>query len=216
MRQEKAHAHFAMSSPDGRLAYLADLGTDRIRRYLRNPQNGQLESSDTLPDLLCPPGSGPRHLALHPRKPLLYAILELSAEIAVFEHPSQPDPTLLQRISLLTENESGHRQGAAIRIHPNGKWLYASNRGTDCLAVFTIAEDGKLTCVARIRDGLNWVRDFNLDPSGQWLLTASEKANELRSYRIHPQSGIPEFSGHQLTTPAPACIVFLPANGKGG
>ena len=174
-RQDGPHAHMVVSSPDcnagatgspqrtHRFILVVDLGTDRLRAFELDSEQGVLNSVDSLSTHL-PPGTGPRHLAFHPQRPFVYMVSELQSEVVVLRYVEQ-DCTFeaVQTISTLPDGFTGSNLGAEIRVSPSGHFVYASNRGHDSMAIFAVdQESGELSVVghesttghwpARIRD----------------------------------------------------------------
>ena len=116
----------------------------------------------------------------------------------------------MQTISTLPEKRREVPNSAAeIRIHPNGRFLYAANRGHDSIAAFEIDPDsGHLTFIEREAVRGSHPRNFNIDPSGKWLLAAGRDSNTLSLFRIDPDTGALVYTGTTVNSPAPVCIEF--------
>jgi len=137
-RQEKAHAHWIDLSSDNRFALNADLGLDEVFVYRFDASKGKLTPNDP-PFAKVAPGAGPRHLAFHPNGRFAYVIDELNSTVTTFSFDAKAG-TLheLQTVPTLPKDFAGENSTAEVEVHPNGKFLYASNRGHDSLAVFAI------------------------------------------------------------------------------
>jgi 6-phosphogluconolactonase len=102
---------------------------------------------------------------------------------------------------------------AEIVVHPNGRFVYASNRGHDSIAVFAVdARNGRLTLLANTPTGGNVPRNFAVDASGRWLLAANQKSDSIVTFTIDPAKGTLTPNGATLTVPRPVCVAFPPAH----
>jgi 6-phosphogluconolactonase len=118
---------------------------------------------------------------------------------------------LIQTASMLPSGFSGRNDAAEIEIHPSGKFLYASNRGHDSFAVYSInKKDGTLTQVEIVPTGGKEPRHFAIDPTGHFLLAENQNTNNIIEFRIDQATGKLTPTGETLTTPSPICISFLP------
>jgi len=210
-RQEGPHTHYVTLDPDGQYLLSPDLGADKILVYLFDPETGMLTPNPRQPFLQTFPGSGPRHLDFHPSGSYLYIVNELDGTVTSCSYDSENGVLeILNRVSTVPETYTGMIYSAAIRVHPGGKFLYASNRGErNSIAVFRIREDGTVTRIQVVEDIPAWPRDFNIDPSGKYLLAAGERSGTIRLYMIDPVSGLLEETGQVIGLPSPACIVFI-------
>lgn len=202
-RQEGPHAHYFRMGPDGKV-YSPDLGIDQVMIYDFDTKSGQLSTADPAAMIL-EPGSGPRHLDFHPNARWIYVLNELAGSVSVFDAETY---VRMQTISTLPEGFALASKSADIHVHPNGKFLYASNRSdSSSIAVFGVdATTGLLTFVEREHAGINWPRNFTLDPSGQYVISANANDNTLTSYLIDEQTGALSPTGHQIEVPKPMCI----------
>jgi 6-phosphogluconolactonase len=210
-RQEKPHAHAIHLDGAERFALAADLGADRVFVYRYGAATGSLEPNQPGAAGF-EPGSGPRHLAWHPSGAKLYAINELRSTVTAFRYDARRgalEP--FQAVSTLPPGFSGQNTAAEIAVSPDGRHLYASNRGDDSLAVFAIdAASGALAPAGRVPTGGRTPRQFAIDPSGRWLLAANQDSDGIAIFRLDPASGHPEPVGRQLPIPKPACVLFAP------
>ncbi len=207
-RQEAPHAH-SIYTQDG-FVYACDLGTDQVLVYRLDAAKGTLAPSDP-PFAKVPPGSGPRHLAFHGG--YAYVINEMLNTVTVFQHNERSgalEP--LQNITTLPEGVTGNSSTAEIFVHPNGKFVYGSNRGHDSIAVFAIGEGGRLTAVAHTSTQGKSPRNFALDPSGRWLIAANQDTNNMVVFKVDASTGKLTPAGHSAQLGAPVCVTFMPAN----
>lgn len=194
-RQEMAHIHCTVITPDKKYAAVCDLGTDKIAFY---DLKGNPVSEVQLPE-----GSGPRHIVF--KEEYAYAVTELSSEIYAYTYE---DGRLSEIGSypLLPEGFSGFSNAAAIKISPDGKFLAASNRGHNSLAVFRFAGKGRLDFVCRRAVEGGFPRDFAFTPDSQWILCANQLSEDITVFKVN--QGIPEFTGIKYRLPKPVMILF--------
>ncbi|QDS96761.1 lactonase family protein [Adhaeretor mobilis] len=214
-RQEGPHAHSFTPSPDGRFALAADLGLDKLFVYAVNQETGALTPHDP-PFAEVAPGSGPRHIAWLTSGPkkntIAYLMNEMSGTVTVFSWDEQAGRLEeVQTVSSMPPGYEGHKQSAEIRVHPNGKFVYASNRGDDSIAAFEIDQtSGKLEQIEVVSCGVEWPRNFEIDPSGNFLLTAGKNSNDIAVLKIDQESGELTLTEHRIDVPAPTCLRFMP------
>ena len=113
--------------------------------------------------------------------------------------------------STVDDGHEGMKYPAAVRVHPNGRYVYASTRGENsCISVFRIGKQGSVERIQVMEQVPFWPRDFNLDPSGLYLISAGERSNDIRLYTIGQETGMLEETACKLELPAPANILFIP------
>ena len=211
-RQEGPHAHQIVLDPAERFALVADLGTDRILVFRYDRARGTLEPNDP-PAAALAPGAGPRHLAWHPNGQYLYALAELASTVTVLRWDAERGAlAALQTLTTLPPGFAGANTVAEIAVSGDGRFLYASNRGDDSIALFAIdREAGTLTPAGRVAVGGRTPRHFAIDPTGRWLLVANQDSDATTVFRIDPVSGLPRPSGRPLALSRPVCVVFAGA-----
>src|SRR5467141_559280 len=214
-RQEAPHAHWIGVTPGNLFAFVADLGLDEIMMYRFDANKGALVPHEPAFATL-DPGAGPRHIAIHPNGRFVYALNELKSTVTVFssaaQKKNQPYLVLKQQVSLLPQNFSGRNDAAEIAVHPNGKFLYASNRGHDSIAVFAIDEaNGTLTSVADVSTGGKEPRHFAIDPTGKYLLAENQFSNNIVVFKIDPTTGGLTPTGQVVEVPSPVDLTFVTA-----
>jgi 6-phosphogluconolactonase len=209
-RQEGPHAHSIDLSPDNRFAIVDDLGLDETFVYRFDSAKGTLtleQGSGAKAD----PRAGPRHFTFAPSGRFAYVLNEMGSTISVLAYQAS-DGALkrLQTISSLPRDFTGHNDAAEIQVHPSGKFLYASNRGHDSIAVCAIDPDkGTLSMVEYVpTKGLS-PRYFTIDPTGSFLLAGNEKSDNIVVFRINPANGRLTPTGTVLDIPQPVCIRFV-------
>ncbi|MGK7391678.1 MAG: lactonase family protein [Candidatus Cyclobacteriaceae bacterium M2_1C_046] len=190
-RQEKPHVHSTVFTPDGNYLFVGDLGTDKIYAYAYNPEirSNPLKKAE-VPFTEVTPGSGPRHITFDGAGDFAYAVFELTADVAVFKH-KKGKLTHLQTISMEPEEFKGEVSGAEIRISPDGKFLYASNRGeANEIVIYSIDQkNGTLTLVDRHSSMGKTPRNFIIDPTGNYLLVANQNSDNIVIFKRDKQSG---------------------------
>jgi 6-phosphogluconolactonase len=210
-RQEGPHAHQVMLDPGQNFLLVPDLGIDKVLIYAFDAESGALTPNPAQPSFNLPPGSGPRHLAFHPNGNYLYVVNELNSTLTACSYQgSDGTITLLNSESTVEKDHEGMKYPAAVRVHPKGKYVYASTRGENsCISTFEIKEDGRVSRIQVMEQVPNWPRDFNVDPSGKWMLVAGERSHEIRLYRIDPRTGLLSETPSVLELPAPANVLFV-------
>lgn len=211
-RQRSPHAHCIMSSPDGNFAYSNDLGTDEIIIY--KTAGSELKYAGRFK---AAPGSGPRHLAFHPLKPIVYSINELNGTIDCMHRDTITGSLELFQTIPTVYNGKGNEAGSAdIHITPAGHFLYATNRGNfDNISAFRIdSNTGELTLIGLQSVKGKTPRNFAIDPSGRFLLVANQNSDQVVVFRINNSSGILEDTGIEESIPTPVCIKFFPGSVK--
>lgn len=208
-RQSAPHAHSFLMDPANRFALAADLGIDRVMVYRLDGQTGTLARAGTPPAAL-KPGAGPRHLAFHPHGRNVYVVNELDVTVTVFRYDAATGAlTELQTVPALAERTRAESFPADIHLLPSGRFLYASIRGDDSLAVFSVDRaKGTLTPVQRISTGGRWPRSFAIDPTARFLFVANQRSDSIVGFRIDPATGRLTPTGPRLEIPSPVCIRF--------
>lgn len=207
-RQEKAHVHMTQFTPEGNRLLVPDLGTDRVHIYQFNPESNNPLHTASQPFVKIAPGGGPRHIRFHPAGKFAYLMEELSGMVTAF---SYKNGTLkqIQRISSHPAGYKGAIGSADIQVSPDGKFLYASNRGdANNIAVFSIAANGKLTWVEAVSAGGKSPRNISITPGGKFLLAANQDSDNVVVFRRDATSGKLTPAGVEVTIPKPVCIIF--------
>jgi 6-phosphogluconolactonase len=214
-RQEGPHAHAVVLDGQERFALVADLGLDKVLVYRYASGEGTLVPNDPAAVAL-EPGSGPRHLAWHPNGRYAYLVEELASSVAVLRYDA--DRGTLERtqaIGMLPPGFAGRNTAAGIAIAANGRFLYASNRGHDSLALFRVDPvNGTLTADGHVPAGGRTPRHFGLDPSGRWLLVANQDSDAITVFRVDPATGRPTPVGPPISIPKPVCVLFAGAGSR--
>jgi 6-phosphogluconolactonase len=209
-RQASPHPHWLGLSPDNRFAVAADLGVDKVFIYRFDAAHGSLVPA-TPNSVSLPPGSGPRHFTFHPNGKFGYVVNEMGSTVTGFSYDAKNGALHeIQSISTLPESFKGHNDTAEIQIHPNGKFLYASNRGHDSIAVFAVnSKNGALKSIEYVSSGGKTPRTFEIDPSGSFLFAANQRSDRVDIFPIDVKSGRLTPTGEVLDVPSPVCIKFV-------
>lgn len=209
-RQSKPHAHSIYPDGDNRRVYSCDLGTDSVWIFQFDPARGTLTPNEPAA-FKGTPGAGPRHLALAPNGKFYYLINEMALTVSVLARDGKTGAlTEVQTITTMPEGAS--REGtstAAIKLHPNGRWLYASNRGHDSITLYAVDTDGKLTFVDNAPAGVQVPRDFSIDPSGKWIIATGQKDGKVAVLQVDPATGKLSLTDQSATVGTPVCVVFF-------
>lgn len=219
--QNEPHTHSIVVSPDDRHAIVSDLGMDKVLIFNFDAGSGKL-SPPGPPFATVYPGGGPRHFTFDPAGKFGYQLSEMSGIIDVFAwDPSQGTLTGVQRAHTVPHDFFGENHSAEIEIHPSGKFLYESNRrttsefvrGPETIGVFSIdPASGILAPVEQVPAGGSMPRNFKIDPTGAYLLTANELSNNVVVFKIDSATGRLAKTGKEIKVDTPVCIQFAPVN----
>ncbi|MGE0412336.1 MAG: lactonase family protein [Verrucomicrobiales bacterium] len=209
-RQDGPYAHSFIVSPDNRFAYSADLGLDQILCYRLDAAEGRV-SLLTPPSVAAPPGAGPRHLAFHPGGKWLYAINELANSVTRYDWDAGSGAlTAGESASTLPDGFTGKSYCADLKITPDGKFLYGTNRGHDSVACYRVGGDGHLERFAIVPSLGKGPQNLAITPDGRWLLCANMPGNTVVVFSIDASSGILRAIGDPVPQTSPACIRLVP------
>ena len=207
-KQVVPHAHCIVVSPDNRRVYSADLGLDQVLAYRLESTTAKL-SPHRQPFVRTPPGAGPRHLIFHPNGQHVYVINETGNSVTVFDYV--PESGFLierQTITTLPEDFDGTSHCADVKITPNGRFLYGTNRGHDSIAAYRTDDDGRLTLLTVEPSLGNEPQNLAITHDGELLLCANVRSNNVVVFRIDPQTGALTSVGQPVVLPSPSCIMI--------
>lgn len=209
-RQEGPHAHWIETTSDNRFAVSADLGLDEVLVYHFDPSKGTLSPNDP-PFGKVEPGAGPRHVAFAPNGKFAYVLAEMKSTVTVFAYDASSGALReVQAISNLPKDYKGNNDAAEIHVHPNGKFVFASNRGHDSIAVFSIDKGtGRLTPAGDFPTEGKTPRNFEIDPTGTRLFVANQESGNIVIFRIDQKTGALTPTGKVLNVPAPVSLRFV-------
>jgi 6-phosphogluconolactonase len=214
-RQQGPHAHWIGTSPDNRFALVADLGLDQILAYHFNSDKGTLTPNNP-PYAKVNPGAGARHLAFYRNGKFAYVLNEMESTVTVFAYKAGNGSLVPQQtvstLSVLRKDYPGPKEAAEIAVHPNGKFLYASNRASiDTISAFSIdPANGTIKLKDEYPTMGKTPRNFSIDPTGKFLLAANQESNNIVIFRIDSITGALTPTGEIAEAPAPVCITFVP------
>lgn len=213
-RQKGPHAHGIYVAPGKRFALTPDLGLDQVLIYRFDAGKATL-TPNTPAFAKLDPGAGPRHLAFHPGGKFVYVINEMLCTMTAFSYDAQRgEMKELQTVSTLPPGETV-RQGystAEVLAHPNGKFLYGSNRGHNSIVAYAIdTKTGRLRQIEITPTQGRTPRHFAIDPTGSWLLAENQGSDTVVVFRIDADSGRLTPTGQVLDVPVPVCAVFVRA-----
>lgn len=213
-RQESAHVHATVLSKDNKFLFVPDLGMDKLMMYQFNNVTGKLSSS-TQPFIQTAAGAGPRHFEFHPNNKYAYLMEELTGTVEVFANNNGTLKSI-QTISSHPKDYTGSKGSADIHVSPDGKFLYCSNRGeSNTIAIFKInSANGKLTSIGYQSTGGIQPRNFNFDPTGNFLLVANQASDAITIFKRNKQTGLLTDTGKKLEIGKPVCIKWIHTSGK--
>jgi 6-phosphogluconolactonase len=211
-RQDGPHAHWIQASSDNRFVFVADLGLDTVLTYRFDSSKGALTPNKPFFLRQLSAGEGPRHAAFSPDGHHFYVLSELDSTVTEFAYaPDHGVFGYLGVVPMLPPDFQGRNDAAEIEIHPNGKFLYASNRGHDTIAVFVVdPEKGTLRKTGDFPTGGKEPRHFAIDPTGRFLLAENQHSNSVVVFGIDPATGALTQVSKTEGVPSPVCLVFLP------
>jgi 6-phosphogluconolactonase len=209
-RQKGPYAHCIVVSPDNRFAFVADLGLDQVLSYRLEAATAKL-SPNTPPFVKAPPGAGPRHLTFHPNGKHVYVINELKNSVTVFDYVTESGTlTERQTISTLPSDFAGTSHCADLKITPDGRFLYGTNRGHDSIATYRIGDDGRLTLIGIEPSLGKGPQNLLIAANGTLLLCANMPGNNVAVFRIDVKTGGLKSVGEPTSILSPSCIRLLP------
>lgn len=212
-RQDSPHPHWCGYSPDGKYAFVPDLGMDGIVIYAVNPDKPSITKKGFAASV---PGGGPRHMRLSNDGKFIYLLNELSLSVSVFSwDATSGTATLVSTTPSLSEETKAAESfnaAAEILVHPAGPYVYSSNRGHDTVTVYKATEGGAALEVMQVQPIRGaFPRNINLDPTGKWLLAAGADSHTIAVHAVAPDSGLLTYQrGSVIHVPAPICILFGP------
>ena len=208
-RQEASHLHMTYLSPDERFLYVVDLGSNKVWILKVNPMDGRVRRAEPQAYVEMNRHAGPRHMDIHPESGDVYVVNELDNTVTTFSR-GQTDGALTQKqnVGTLPVDFKGSSACADIHVHPGGNFVYASNRGHNSIALFSIGTNGELYLEKCFSTGGDHPRNFAIDSDGRFLYAANQNTDNIVRYRIE-DNGHLEVLG-ELEVPTPVCIAFVP------
>lgn len=208
-RQEGPHAHCIVVAPGESLAFSTDLGADAVIGYTLDLAKPSLQERSTL---RLPPGSGPRHLTFHPSGRYAYVISELSSTMTALSFDRATGSLeVIGSYPMLPSDFEGESHCADVHVHPNGRFVYGSNRGHDSITAFRVEPaTGHLERLGQFPTGGRTPRNFAIDPTGRHLLVANQDSDTVVVFPIRNDGGLDDALS-SCPVPTPSCIKFAPA-----
>ncbi len=208
-RQKSAHPHMILSSPDNKFVLVTDLGADKIYVYPFNEETGFLNENHST-SIKLHPGAGPRHFEFHPNGKYIYVLNELNSTVTAYNWSKLTGKlSEIETKKLLPEEFTGFNKSADIHLTPDGRFLYASNRGHNSITAFKTGKDGEPELIGYFPSGGNVPRNFFVSPGGSYLLVANKRSENIITFKIDKHNGI--LSGNQEISgiALPQCIKFI-------
>ncbi|MBF4505779.1 lactonase family protein [Flavobacterium sp. JLP] len=207
-RQEKAHVHMVVFSPDKKFVLSNDLGLDKIFIYKYNP-NSKNEMLTLKSTVDVKPGSGPRHLTFSKDGKFVYLIQELDATLTTFSYDKTGNLKVLAETSILPKGFTGGTGAAAIKISPDGNFLYVSDRvDANAISVYKILKNGSIELVEQQSTLGKGPRDFAIDPTGNYLLVGHQYTNDIIIFKRDKTTGKLTDTGKKIELCSPVGLIF--------
>ena len=208
-RQNGPHVHCTKLSDDNRWLFVPDLGIDKVMIYAFDAATGKLTPAKK-PFTASPPGSGPRHFIFSPNNKYAYLVEELSGTVETYAY-NNGSLKQVQRISTLPKNDTVFAGSADIHISGDGKFLYASNRGgSNTIAIFKINPgNGTLSAIGHQSTLGMAPRNFNFDPTENFLLVGNQNSDEIVIFKRNKQTGLLTDTGKRINVGKPVCLKWI-------
>ena len=206
-RQTVPHVHSAFFEPGSDRIFVADLGIDQVSVYKIDNKNSKLTKA-SVPAIIMTPGSGPRHLAFHPSMKMVYVVNELACSVSVVSLNKDGSFTTLETVSSLPTGYNKPNTCADIHISKDGRFLYASNRGLNSIAIFSVeTKTGKIVQIGQEPTHGDGPRNFTLSPNEDYLLVANQKTQNIVAFKRSPKTGKLLYTD-QVKAFIPVCLLF--------
>ncbi len=207
-RQEKAHVHMVVFSPDKKFVLSNDLGLDKVFIYKYNPASKN-EILTLKGSVAVKPGSGPRHLTFSKDGKFVYLVQELDGTLTTFSYDKTGNLKQIAETSILAKDFKGGTGAAAIKISPDGKFLYVSDRvDANAISVYKILKDGNIELVEQQSTLGKGPRDFAIDPTGNFLLVGHQYTNDIVIFKRDITTGKITDTGKRIQLCSPVGLVF--------
>ncbi len=207
IEQKQAKPHFNPFDPSGRFVVVPDKGLDRVFTF--RFEQGRLTPA-AAPSVITRETAGPRHLSFHPKAPFAYVVNELDSTVTAYRvTPATGALTPFQILSALPETFTGNSRASELQIDAQGRFLYASNRGHDSVAVFSInASTGALKFIQAEPTLGKTPRFFTLSPDGRFMFALNEDSDAIVTLAVDPAAGTLQPTGASVRSGSPVCMVF--------
>lgn len=210
-RQKTPHPHYIGYSPDGRFAFVPDLGLDKVMIYKVDEKKGSVSSHGHARTV---PGGGPRHMKFSKDGKYIYLLNELELSVTSFAYNAKAGTTerrtTTPALSVDAKSRQEFNSSAEILVHPNGKFVYSSNRGDDTVSLYWANEKSGHLAVKDVENVRGaFPRNINYDPTANWMLAAGQHSNTVSVFSIDQKSGEMDYQvGNIINVPGPICILF--------
>ena len=210
-RQKEPHGHCIILDAANQFALACDLGLDKVLIYKFDAAKGTLTPNEPAFGSL-KPGAGPRHIAFGPKEKFAYVINELNSTMSAFRYNAKEGSlTEIETLSTLPEDFKGNNSCAEVAVHPNGKFLYGSNRGHNSIVIYSLdSSSGRMKLVGHQSTQGRTPRNFAIDPTGRFLLAANQDSNDVFVFRIDRKTGSLTPTGEKVELGSPVCVQFVP------
>ena len=210
-RQEGPHVHATVLNKSNKTLYVPDLGMDMVMLYNFDSKTGKLKEF-RIPSVATEPGAGPRHIDVHPNGKYAYLMEEMTGAVSAYEIEKDGYLSLLQNISGLPRDFDGAVGSADIHVSPDGKFLYCSNRGeSNTIGIFSINQsNGQLVWIDHQSTLGKTPRNFNFDPTGNFILVANQNSDEIVIFKRDKQTGLLTDTGKRINVSKPVCLKWIP------
>lgn len=206
-RQDKPHVHSALFEPKGKRIFVADLGIDQVKVYTIDKSAFKLKPYKYA-EIKLPPGSGPRHMAIHPNGKMLFIANELSSSVSVVQLLENGNFKILESLSTLPSDFLKPNTCADIHLSPEGNFLYVSNRGMNSIAIFSVLEkEFRIKLIGHEDTKGEMPRNFTLTPKGDFLLVANQNTNNIVAFKRNMNTGFLTYTD-QINANKPVCLLF--------
>jgi len=206
-RQEKPHVHSSLFEPKGKRLFVADLGIDQVKVYTIDKATFTLKPNK-YPDIKIAPGSGPRHMAIHPNGKMLFVANELNSTVTVVQMLENGSFRIQETASSLPADFLKTNTCADIHLSPEGNFLYVSNRGMNSIAIFSVLEkESKIKLIGHEDTKGEMPRNFTLTPDGDYLLVANQNTNNIVAFKRNAETGLLTYTD-QINAYKPVCLLF--------
>jgi len=197
----------AVVDPSGKYLFVPCLGANNVSQFVIL-DNGTVVRNN-LGAMVTPSGSGPRHLEFHPSKNVAYLINEVASTLMTLAfNPSTGTFSIIQTQSNIPSNFTMTNTGAEIHVTPNGQYVYASNRGHNSLAIYSVQSNGMLKPLGWETGGnsINAPRDFTIDTTGKFILVANQNANTVTGFSINQDGSLTKLYNNMVSVTQPSFV----------
>jgi 6-phosphogluconolactonase len=208
-RQNSPHVHCALFAADNRFLFVPDLGIDKVMIYAFDELTGKLTPAKQ-PFAQSSGGAGPRHFCFHPQNKYAYLMEEMSGTVVMYNYKNGRLKAR-QRISSMPAGDTSNAASADIHVSPDGKFLYASNRANaNSIAIFSInPKNGKLLLIGHQSTLGKTPRNFNFDPTAEFLLVANQNSDEIVIFKRDKITGLLTDTKNRIDVGKPVCLQWI-------